>query len=326
MRKDRVKIISRGLRDLLNSADEIKGNIHSVYRNACNIELNDSCFITLIDSTKSMVPMSISLSMGKEGFYEYRIFKGAEAVINKRELIIKNTSFKISIDVKEIWEEKPEFNFNKNDVNNLKTNLKVVEQGILLYGKLDAAGYMLSCVNEVVPDFNFSKYECSKTDKNFIFIKDNFIEFINAFIEKDNENISKIAEKTIGFGYGLTPSLDDFTAGLMISTIYMDSYFNKDINSTIEFNKNIIKTSLSKTTRISSEMLKHAVDGSGSQYVKQFIKTILSSKNQYEIIKDLNKLLSTGETSGTDIAAGLYTGIKLSIIKNLKGVNRWDLV
>ena len=118
-------------------------------------------------------------------------------------------------------------------------------------------------------------YECT-FDKSFEFIKDRFMNFIQGVIKADMDEIGCIAERVIGFGCGLTPSMDDFISGLMTAYIYMGSYYKLNCKHIYEFNSKLISLGLHKTTRVSSEMLKHSSVGEINEAVRNLMAAILN--------------------------------------------------
>lgn len=112
----------------------------------------------------------------------------------------------------------------------------------------------------------------------------------------------------IGYGIGLTPSMDDFISGMMISRIYIFYYLEKNLQTAYEFNHAIIKEIDNKTTRISEEMLKYSSLGQGNEYIKDLMISFLGNFPMEDFERNLLRSIEIGETSGTDMLLGIYTG------------------
>jgi len=110
-------------------------------------------------------------------------------------------------------------------------------------------------------------------------------------------------KKMKGAGLGLTPSGDDFTAGY----IHALNLREKAHNTSIDLKEKIYKQSIGKNP-ISNSMLFHAYKGACFKYLKDFLVSVMKDETTQN--ENLNKLLSAGETSGSDLLTGLYFGLQ----------------
>ena len=94
-----------------------------------------------------------------------------------------------------------------------------------------------------------------------------------------------------------------------------------NIKKIYEFNNKLITKSINKTTKVSSEMLKHSAKGEVSGGIKQLMITLLSKDDDEKLTYDLKKVISFGETSGSDTAFGLYIGS--AIITDIRYRRNW---
>ncbi|CQR47300.1 hypothetical protein BN1058_01609 [Paraliobacillus sp. PM-2] len=111
----------------------------------------------------------------------------------------------------------------------------------------------------------------------------------------------------IGLGIGLTPSGDDFLTGLLTVLQAYDGYPISEIMSERQAWLDLIK---SRTTTVSYYMLKHCLQGSTNEGLRQII---IKAENVSK--KDMEQVLSIGSTSGTDMLVGVVTGYRM--IRNL---------
>jgi len=314
-------LICENLLEAIGRKEIVKGHVHSVFNNACNIE-TDHKFITLLCKDKIMAPMSV-------------IVDDVERV-NFQDLKIKqNYTFNFSVNG---------FYCNENDIfiglygakkwysgvrvksfncleDQLLENIKIMEAGLISRGKLYGIGPLISMLSDEVPELGLLYFPAYAHDKSFEFVKYRFLNFIDMLLSDDREGITEIAESIIGFGPGLTPAMDDFISGLMTSFIYLGNYYKLDISKIYEFNRKIISKSLNKTTRVSSEMLKHASMGKTNQGVRELMEDLFIPHNGENIMKALLNIIGYGETSGTDTIFGIYMGSK--IFTNLRYRRSW---
>jgi len=119
------------------------------------------------------------------------------------------------------------------------------------------------------------------------------------------ENISNVVAKMKGLGIGLTPSGDDFNAGIIYALHIIKIFIKKDLSDIIE---TCYQNSLGKN-KISNAFLYYSYK---NMYFSDF-KNFLNNLGKYECGYYLQKLLSHGHTSGSDLLAGFILTIKNNI-------------
>jgi len=316
-------IICEDLQKIILKGEIVRGYVHSVFKNACNIEC-DNLFITLLSKGKKMSPMSVIVEgLEQVDFNNLNIKRGLKFEFSKNEIYCSQRNLFIEINDACNWSSHAEMNTKNCSENQLLENIKILEQGLRTFGKLNGMGPLINMLGGKLPELKIATFNQYPFDKNFEFIKDRFINFIYGVLKANVYEIGCRAESVIGFGCGLTPAMDDFISGLMISYIYMGSYYKLDDARIYEFNSKIIKSSLHKTTRVSSEMLKHSSVGETNEAVMDLMASILNvyDENVPIIIKALIEVIGYGETSGTDTVFGIYVGIK--ILTNLEYRGEW---
>lgn len=313
--------ICQELRDYITSEKLIHGTVHSVFNNACNIETKDK-FITLLSKNKYMVPMSLIVDIGEEiNFNSLGIKQNSEMELNVN--VIKFNERNIYIDLEKAQSFFPGAVLKPSILleENLLKNIKVIGYTLKTQGKLYGIGPLINILKSDLQVLELISLPIDFFDNNFDFIRNRFINFIKTVIDSDIENISYMGGSVIGFGIGLTPSMDDFISGIMISFIYLGSYYKLNMSRIYEFNKELIKRGLNKTTRVSSEMLMHSSKGKTNEAVRELMLSIIHELDKEKIIKALIKTINFGETSGSDTALGIYVGCK--IMTNLRYRRVW---
>ena len=127
------------------------------------------------------------------------------------------------------------------------------------------------------------------------------------------EAVKNSAREIIGLGPGLTPSCDDFLAGLLLSINTAGRSIFRSEPETIKFfeklSDEISALAKDKTTIYSQSLLNEAALGHGPVNAFDLIISIVT-KGPEGINEPARKLLEAGETSGADIAIGVYYGIR----------------
>lgn len=323
--------ICENLQKIILKEGILRGQVHSVFKNACNIECDD-LFITLLSKEKKMSPMCVIVDGGEQvDFNDLNITQGLTFEFSESEIYCTQRNFFIAMNNARIWSSRPKTKASSCSENQLLENIKIIEQELKTLGKLYGLGPLVSMFGGKQPELELVTFHECPFDKSFEFIKDRFISFINGVIKADVDGIGCLAQRVIGFGCGLTPSMDDFISGLMIAYIYMGSYYKLNRKQIYEFNSKIISLGLHKTTRVSSEMLKHSSVGETNEAVHDLMAAILNfddadadaEENHRSIIKALKEVIGYGETSGTDTVLGIYVGLR--ILNNLRYRRVWQM-
>ncbi|MGM9874027.1 MAG: DUF2877 domain-containing protein [Bacilli bacterium] len=143
---------------------------------------------------------------------------------------------------------------------------------------------------------DFYDYFINHKDNNYL--SSFYSSFYQSLIDKNEKQLDLSINKLIGYGKGLTPDFDDYLVGLLYA-------FNKIDNQRFELLKNATINNINITTTISQRYLLNATKAS------QF--DIVTNVNKDKVNKeDALLLLSFGQSSGTNIAFGIYHARKLS--------------
>lgn len=284
--------------------NQIQGNIHSVFHNSFNIITKKDKLITIIGPDKSMNPNSIKVDTRKS-FKEFNFQQGDDLVFNKEHIHIQVQSHPININYKHasIWDSGPVLNFTRDSLNNIMIKLNMMGHFLHLKGNNDGILPLLGSKEEPL-------------SKELEFIKDRFFDFIFDFKNQKTENLGLKAQRIIGFGAGLTPSMDDFLSGIMIANIYSSYYLCQDINKALTINKEIIKNVYNKTTKVSESMLELTSIGKVSEDIRNLLVHFFSHEGNSKYIHLLQNIIDFGHSSGTDTLCGIYIGIYINLQNN----------
>ena len=290
----------------------LKARVHSIFKNACNLVTSKYEFITILNFDRKIYPMSVVIEGEDIDFTTLNMVPGTEFTLSKGSICCGKKDLFIDVSKAKKWKSEPDLDFTHVSYEELEKNIVNLEEGLNLYGRFDCtAPLVMSLKNADI------KLNCNEVlDIKYEFIQHRFSKFIELILENNLNEIPDSAKKLIGFGIGLTPSLDDFISGIMVSLIYLSKFYNYDTNEAYILNSGIISCGLTGTTRVSSEMLKFSSVGKTSLLMKNLILSLLCETDHYKIMQKVKEAIEVGETSGTDTILGIYTGFK--IVKKIK--------
>lgn len=293
----------------IDKDEKLKGQVHSVFSRSCNIITSDDELITILSYKKSMAPMSILIKL--DSFKKLEIMQGMEVRFSKKFIWFDELNLNLDISKAKIFDPKVDFEYLRASEREVYKRLSNFEDCIYKYGKVEGVAPLIFNLGGYFENLSTFLYRKIPLNQYGVFIINRFVNFINLVIKNDIRDISEATKQIIGFGPGLTPAIDDFISGLMISFVYLSDYFRLDITKIYGLNSEIIKEINNRTTKISEEILKHSSVGEASETVKKFIISILSHSTEEEFFKRLMDVLEYGDTSGTDILCGIYIGFRI---------------
>lgn len=291
--------------------NQLRGQVHSVFDNSFNVIDENAQLITFLSPNKPMSPNSIKIEE-KISFLDLPIKQGQRLTFFKDFVLNEDSKTVIYYDKASLWDKSPilltDANLLRESMENVFRKLNSMGTFILREGKKHGIVPLLKTLEGRIKGVELFINDNIVLTKKEEFIQERFLSFIDSYINEDIEEISLRASKIVGYGIGLTPSMDDFLSGIMISRIYLSSYLNQDIEKAYEINKAIIKHILNKTTLVSQEMMIHSSRGEVNEDLRNLMISLLTNRYADSFYECLKKVSSFGETSGTDMISGIYIG------------------
>ncbi len=249
---------------------ETTGHISAVFNHSFDI-LADDFLINCTSKKETLHPLSL---LGEQTMVE-KAKKGQKVKFSYPHIKIGGRKFKLHPDIKPARNSKP---INKDlipfNIRQLKKSLKISGQPTLL-DKTDESG--LAGAAKLV-----------QTKLNYLHLyAEDFIEFF-------------------GMGEGLTPTWDDFFAGILLTDRISG---NNKIISDREFFPKVKK----QTTRTSYWQLQFAGTGKFSLQFETLVHKMLRKKTT---ASDFITPLASGHSSGTDICRGILVYLESAISEN----------
>lgn len=307
-----VKICKKLTEFIKSSNCEIEGEIHSIFSSAINILTHDKVLISVIKEEKGLGPYSVAVNC-KENFLNIPIKAKEKVYINSNTVrfskvsIDLNTDLSIDLSTGLMKTEKLNMMLIDNRTRDLKKYL-------LINGNTQGILSILPSIEAIVKE---NKMLTNDSTYGILIPKVN--RFINALKYRTYDDLSNITMNVVGFGMGLTPSSDDFLCGMMAAILYGSIFTDFSKEYFLEIFELMVKNIKNRTTLVSENFLLNSSRGLYPLFMKELCETLFLEEtyDKYEFRTLVQKALSFGETSGSDILCGIYIGT--TIIKDYFG-------
>jgi hypothetical protein len=308
---------------LQNSRTESK--IHSVFDHTFYIEVNENRLINVITTISYMSSTSVLIKNTKmKSFKLLNIKEGMQVTADDSNIVIGNKLAAIRLDGSSTYSKRrvPKKE-SLESFSVIGLNLRVLRDEIYKCRSRDGLVDVLEKVETAGPLSLFLKpQEISLSERARPYIE----RLMWGLYLGDSGMVLSNAQSLLGLGPGLTPSCDDFLAGLLMSLNFAGKVLLKDLKKEKQFYKmisNQIYTSAkSKTTIYSLNNLEGACHGEGPDAAVDLIVGLLT-KDANQVANCTRIVLKIGETTGADIAIGVYYGIRY-LISRLDRIEGYD--
>ncbi|OFX50503.1 MAG: hypothetical protein A2046_10665 [Bacteroidetes bacterium GWA2_30_7] len=261
----------------LNYGDSIisgKYTKYSEFNHVINYESNGK-LLSVIDTNVPLMPNSLQISNFDINFHSHIEITNSLIIIDNSEVLINS-----------ILKYDSTLDLSKLNLHSLLRNISLISENINLFNTKSYAFLI---------DNNLSNNFDSAFEKALLrTVKAGYEEIITGNIEFGIEKIK-------GTGYGLTPSGDDFIAGLLFGLHINEILYGKKL---LILKAKIFEIAKSKNL-YSTNFLYFAKEGLYFEYLKNLIIN-LGLNDNFEILKAIKKMVSYGESSGSDLLTGLY--------------------
>ncbi|MFO1445385.1 DUF2877 domain-containing protein [Bacillus sp. Bva_UNVM-123] len=274
----------------INRSD-FHGFVHSVFNRTFNIKSRDNEELFTVAS-REVDNAPNTLIIDTENFKGVGLLVN-ELVVARNQLLHIGNKLTISIENSKKWASVLP-NYPKDEQVTI-TNLRKVKEFIDIHGKGGGVKLDLTSDNLFAREVSRVLHEQSR----FL-----LQELSSSRIDKALQHAVTI----LGLGPGLTPSGDDFLVGLFTAFYIKDSPYS----SYQSFCKEVVKKAKTLTNEISYMALEKASIGKVRESIIQLVHSIINGSEE-ELILSLNKVLTIGSSSGTDIALGLVAGLEANL-------------
>lgn len=295
-----VLTISKPLLDVFVGADT-EGIVYSTFSRACNMRFGNK-LIGLVSEDLGANPFSIVISWSKYSLWKRFIRRGMKVVLGPSEMRI-GSGVLLNLKSSSVWD--PDFSVKLERVSSKKALVNLEKLLVGFQGEYS----VLDTTYEYFHQTLLHKPSQNLHSRPFIKILDVLFNQENV----SNGTLEKSASDLIGFGRGLTPSGDDFISGLvgLLNIAEKSEILSKAVLRQLSTLNQCVQSHIlsNKTTMVSNMLLMSAVNGWFSEKVGDFLLALLERKKGLKI--SFEEVLSIGHHSGSDILAGIYTGLQL---------------
>jgi hypothetical protein len=299
----------RALKGLSSSRNKAK--VHSIFDRAFYIQIGKNSFISVIKNRDYISPTSILLrNFDDKSFKTIGIKEGMNVEFDKHIIHIGDNVLTIKLGRSSTWflPTFPKSTLIK--LGDIGFNLRVLRDIIYTCPTREGLVPLLENVELYGPlQFFLHKQEPSISER----ARPNIETLMWGLFKYDRYMAVNKALPILGLGPGLTPSCDDFLAGLILSLNVGGKALLKERKNELgfyrEISSEICQLAKVKTTIYSQVLLNQARVGEGPKAVVELIHGILT-KDPYNVANVSKTVINMGETSGADIAIGVFYGVR----------------
>lgn len=310
-----AEVIGYKARKILLDRPIKRFRVLSVFEHAFYVRTESNKLISIIKNRNYISPTSILVNGLKcDDFKSSGIQEGMYVDVRGNKIVIDGNLFFINLDNSSTWFTPPVPKMKSiKDLRFISLNLRVLRDVIYKCKSREGLVPLLERVELSGPVNLFLKpLETSFSER----ARPNIERLMWGLYWGDREMFSKNAQTILGLGPGLTPSCDDFLAGLMISLNRGVKVLLKDEKVFFKFLKGVFaeiaEESKARTTIYSQGFLNLAQKGEGNEIVVKLVHILLTD-HEDSVAGYSKTLIEMGETSGADIAIGIYYGIRFLV-------------
>ena len=288
------------------------GQIHSVFENATNIEMEDGFIFALLPEKIPPNPRSVILPENEWAAYHSVVPRvGEEVLLEEKKLEIPHKEIRIGFGSAKSWDPLPSLMGSPSSINEIRQKVRVLERFLCHNTQNGRAGEpfreRLYHVFENIPYTAFSEASSN------VFRKRLFHASEELFLRISNnhcEDLSAALDDLIGLGPGLTPSGDDLLTGVMGAGIYYSLICPAICGEVKKVNSQVAMRARKRTTVFGEMMLSDASREELVQPLGQLLQRLLFSKKEGNLLAYARRVTAIGDSSGKDMLAGVILGME----------------
>ena len=289
-----------------------KGKVHTVFRRVINIIWPDGNLSSISRVDVSNGPANIVTSLPvTSDFTLYGIEPGTLVWIDKNHTMLNIGNLSVSLKNASLWDS-PLAQF-KAPLPARQINENLVEVGRWVKHSHSNSSGLAELFPHLEALRSGTYLPPAHTDPVTYLAGQAINRLLPALRTADSTNIKESAASLIGLGPGLTPSGDDYLAGLLLSLriaarLSPESFqhVQNDLSNTI------IELAPRLTNNLSCQMLLLAARGTGSELMENMVLALFcASPTKNSLIQAAVDLSAVGASSGFDQLLGIMSGANL---------------
>ncbi len=283
--------------------------VHSVFASSFNLVTADGTLITVADSSRDVMPMSINLE--KTGGSRWQVQVDDPVMLQTTGLLFITSNCRIAFHTAAVWNPAPSVGKGSLNRASATLTLKRVKHALQM---METIGIAPLIDHPLLGGYGMDE---ARNNPHCQFIAPSLFAFLQALERLDWQAALAQAPKLIGFGVGLTPSCDDFLAAVLATLYYAFLLAPHRFNGVPAFNQNMAALATGRTTVISIAMLQHAASGKASRWQQQLILALLGAPED-DLDAIIKRVSQVGASSGSDFLFGFYCAARL-LLQHLNG-------
>jgi len=273
-----------------------RGTIHSVFRQACNIETAGGALVTLLIPGAGNLPHGIRCSSGSPSSFEALLRPGQAVLTSARAIQVPDAALSINLSGAHCWSG--EIGQHRIDTRSTQTRRRLAAVRSILKARADDgfAPILLHGAAKSAP------------------LRDAMAKRLAACLPRlaiasaaaDADGMAQALQPLVGLGPGLTPSGDDFIVGYL-AALWCQSAHNAEVGASLAALAPALQALTPRTNLISRQFLVNAVEGQFSERLVDVVCAL--ARPELDLSTRTADALRTGHSSGADSLVGLLFGL-----------------
>jgi len=291
---------------------EVKGEIHSRFENAINIELEDGYLFNILPEIIPPNSRSLVLPLREWHLIRSRVpTHGMTVLSRKSQLEIPALAVKITYGPSKLWDPTPSLPGPPITSSKIRRNLEMVSAIIARFaGPANSTKILMTEPQQLLEKIPYRAISGASRDTFIRTTCEASHDLLVSIRSLDFQGVSKASSRLIGLGPGLTPSGDDVLAGFMAAGIFF-SLAHEGLRPAVQrINSWIISKVPGRTTTHSQILLNDASRGEIVRPLGQLLQGILCGDEVLSLISLTRQVMALGESSGKDTLVGVLIGLE----------------
>lgn len=284
-------------------ASRFAGCVHSVFRQACNIETDDGALVTMLAQGLGNVPHGIRCTLPEPADFRALLSVGQSVVADGAALRIPHAGIAVNLSVATIW--RCGLVACVVDPDSDETLCTLLDLRAILQEQTPPSGFAPLLVRD----------ECSRSPLDEAMqkqLRQTLPVLERATLSLDPAIAVRALAQLIGLGPGLTPSGDDFIVGYLAALFARDPRAHSLRPFLTALSAPLAQLAASGNS-ISRQFIADALEGEFSEPLVDIVSAI-SLHNGASLRASAIRVIRIGHSSGADSLAGLLFGLRPSLL------------
>ena len=280
-----------------------RATVHSVFRQACNIETDDGSLVTLLASQAGNLPHGIRCVLPEPEDFQALLEPGQRVAIGEGSLQVQEAGVTVDLSAASLWHcALPACVINAYSDASFRL---LLELRAILREQAPAGGLVPLLLRDEVPSSALDHALQRRLLRALPTLRE-------ASLVSDASLAAQALEQLVGLGPGLTPSGDDFIVGYLAALCTRRS---------TERGSRLLLTGLiafvtglaARTNLISRQFILDALAGEVSEHLAELVRA-LCLQDDARFRAFASRVAGIGHSSGADSLVGLLFGFSPSLV------------